>query len=445
MNSNQIRRSWTFLIAATLAQSLCPALFAVEPSTPRPVMSEFIGVNGHTVQFKPDLYSKVCRKVRDYHSMEWDVGRDTDFALRFPEARNRVNWDHVYGSWQKAGFETDVCLMFNNTAPDSWKNLTKDPHTYGRAFAKAFGPSSEKKLVSTFEIGNEPGHYPDDTYRTLFTSMARGLREGDPKLKILTCNMTVGKSGKYEKSVDCVKGLDSLYDVLTIHSYAMAEGWPTWRRSYPEDPKIEFLKTIEALIEWRNTHAKEKEVWVTEFGWDASTKPAPKTGDVAKWDGNVSDEKQAQYLVRSFLLFSAMDVTRAYLYFFDDKDEPSFHASSGITRNFEPKASFHAIGHLYRSLSDYRFNRIVMKSADEVYAYEFVHRTDASRKVLVAWSPTGSSLQANVEMPLGKVRVTRAEKMPLIAGEVPPIQIDVKSGTAHVALDESPLYLWLQE
>jgi hypothetical protein len=40
--------------------------------------------------------------------------------------------------------------------------------------------------------------------------------------------------------------------------------------------------------------------------------------------------------VRAFLVFAAMDVNRAYLYFFNDADEPSFHASSGITRNFQP-------------------------------------------------------------------------------------------------------------
>src|SRR5438132_11335983 len=124
-----------------------------------------------------------------------------------------------------------------------------------------FGPSSEKKLVSSVEIGNEPGNYPDDKYRTLFENMARGLREGDPKLKILTCNMTTGKSGDYEKSVSCVTGLDPLYDVLNIHTYAMSDGWPTWRRTYPEDPQAGYLKTVESLIAWRNDNAKGKEVW----------------------------------------------------------------------------------------------------------------------------------------------------------------------------------------
>ncbi len=422
-----------------------PVAFAAEPAASRPLMHDFIGVNGHTIQFKPELYAKVCRQVRDYHSFAWDMGRDTDFAPRFPEARNRVNWDTVYGSWKKAGFETDVCLMFNETPPDSWKDLSKDARAYGLAFAKAFGPSSAKRLVSACEIGNEPGNYSDEQYRSLFQAMASGLREGDPKLRIATCNLTTGKSGKYEKSVACVQGLESLYDVANIHTYAMAEGWPTWRRSYPEDPKIEFLKSVEALIAWRNDHAKGKQVWVTEFGWDASTKPNLPTGDFAKWKGNVSDEKQAQYLVRALLLFASMDVNRAYLYFFNDSDEPSFHASSGITRNFQPKPSFYAVGHLERTLGDYRFSQVLMKKEGLAYAMMFDHATDSKKKILVAWSPTGSGRSGDIDLPIGKSRVVRAEKMPLTAADAPRIQASATSGSLHCLVEESLTYFLLEE
>ena len=115
-----------------------------------------------------------------------------------------------------------------------------------RSFAKAFGPSSSSKLVASAEIGNEPGHYDDDTYRAFFRNMAEGLREGDPKLKIGTCALTTGKSEQYAKSVDCVQGLEGLYDFLNIHTYAEVEGYPTWRRSYPEDPKIDYLRRVAA-------------------------------------------------------------------------------------------------------------------------------------------------------------------------------------------------------
>ena len=430
-----------------LPLALCAAsmsLAAAEPAPLHPTMGDFMGVNGHTVQFKPDLYSKVCRQVRDYHSFEWDMGNDTTYVPRFPEARNRVNWDTVYGSWQRAGFTNDVCIMFNNTPPDSWKNLEADAQAYGFAFAKAFGPSSAKKLVSSMEIGNEPGKYSDDQYRKLFQAMAKGVREGDPKLKILTCNMTTGKSGDYEKSVQCVEGLDPLYDILNIHTYAMAEGWPTWRRTYPEDPQTQFLKTVQSLIEWRNSNAKGKEVWVTEFGWDASTKPKLTTGDAAKWDGNVSDELQAQYLVRSFLVFAGMDLQKAYLYFFNDSNEPSFHAASGITRNFEPKPSFHAIAHLYRSLGDFRFQRIVAAQPGRLYAYQFEHATDSQKSVLVAWSPTQLGNQVEVTLPVGQTKVSRSEQMPLTANTTLEVPFEQEAGSVKLSVSGSPVYLWLE-
>ena len=40
---------------------------------PRPLMRDFIGLCGHTVQFKPDLYAPVTRMVRDYHPIDWDA------------------------------------------------------------------------------------------------------------------------------------------------------------------------------------------------------------------------------------------------------------------------------------------------------------------------------------------------------------------------------------
>jgi hypothetical protein len=420
-------------------------LAAIQASDPRPTMDDFMGVNGHTVQFRAALYAPALRRVRDYHPFEWDMGKETDFVPRFPEARNRVNWNDVYGSWKKEGFETDLCVMLNGIPPDSWKDVPRDARAYGQALARAFGPSSEKKLVSSIEVGNEPGNYPDEKYRAVFQAMAQGLREGDPKVRILTCNMIVGKSGGYEKSVDCVKGLEALYDVLNIHTYAMAEGWPTWKRSYPEDPKLKFLTTVQDLIDWRNANAKGKEIWVTEFGWDASTKPNKTTGDFAKWDGNVSDEKQAQYLVRAWLLFSAMDVRRAYMYFFNDEDEPSFHAASGLTRNFQPKPSFHATAHLHRVLAEYRFSRVIEKKAGELYAFEYVHAANPKKKVLVAWSPTGSGRTAEVELPVAGASRVRAERMALAPGEPPTVEATPTKGGLKVTVGESPMFLFLGE
>jgi hypothetical protein len=106
----------------------------------KPLIKDFVGINGHTVQFKPKVYAPVCRLVRDYHPVEWDLGKDTDVPTTFPFARNRVNWETVYGSWKAEGWDVNVSLMFETIPQKEWKDVPRDAYAYGRAFAKASGP-----------------------------------------------------------------------------------------------------------------------------------------------------------------------------------------------------------------------------------------------------------------------------------------------------------------
>jgi len=229
-----MRRALTLLALSTVST------LAAE----QPLMRDFMGLNVHTVQFKPELYAPVTRVVRNYHPFSWDVGKDTAAPLEFPFAKNRVHWSSLYGGWKKAGYRSHASIMIDDTKPSAWKNLEADAEKYGREFAKHWGPSSAGALLEAAEIGNEPGNYSDEEYRKVFAAMAKGLRSGDAALKISTCAATIGKSGKYAKSVTCFEGLEALWDILNIHVYAEAEPWPTWRRSYPEDPATKFVSTI---------------------------------------------------------------------------------------------------------------------------------------------------------------------------------------------------------
>lgn len=442
----------------------CSAAYASDPGSPgrpeavngektgvsaaaklKPLFRDFMGLNTHTVGFKPDLYKPICRLIRDYHPVIWDVGDDTNFATRFPMARNNVDWEGgLYGPWKKAGYVTDACLMFEQIKPDKWKDLPRDAYAYGLSFARFFGPSGTQPLTESVEIGNEPGGYSDEVYRQLFENMAKGIRQGDPKLKISTCYVEVGKSGPYWKSLSCLQGLEALYDIINLHTYAFAEQYPTWRRSYPEDTKIKFLDPIKETIAWRNAHTPGKEIWVTEFGWDASTKPAPPTGDFSKWMSS-TETQQAQYLVRSFLVFSAMDVDRAYIYFFDDDDTPQLHGSSGITRKFVPKPAFHSVAHLYSTLGGYRFARSVVQENEKLYVYEYRSGANDKERIWAVWSPTGSNRQAEVTLPDPGGKIVRAERMPLKAGAAEAVHCEVKSGgKIGVPVSESPVYLWIE-
>lgn len=424
-----------------VAAALIAAAPAVAAEKPRPLMRDFIGLNVHTVQFKPQLYAPVTRLVRDYHPINWDVGNDTSYTPQFPRARNGVDWKHLYGAWIRDGYRINACLIFDEIEPAAWKDMARDAAQYGSAFARALGPGGLDPLVEAVEIGNEPSKYDDAMYRTIFEAMARAVRETDPKLRIATCAANLGPSGKYSKSVDALKGLEALYDIVNVHFYAQAEPWPTFRRSYPEDPGIDFLTNARHVLTWRAQNVPEKEVWVTEFGWDASTKPAPATGTFAKWIGN-SETQQAQWIVRAYLLFAALGVDRAYLYWFNDEDTPQIHGSSGLTRNYKPKPSFHAVAWLLRSLGDYRFARVVREDPEQGYAYEFAHDSDSKRHILTVWKPAEASAPVTVELDGRAVR--KIERMPLAAGEVPHVAPTTAESSAIVEAGESPIFLWLE-
>lgn len=431
--------------AASLMLGPCAARAGDGPAPKlKPPLRDFIGLNVHTVQFRPELYRPVARLVRDYHGFGWDVGEETDYYPRFPFARNRVDWETLYGGWTRAGYSVDVCLMFDDTPPPKWADLGRDAWAFGFQFARFFGPTGGQKLAEAVEIGNEPGQYDDASYRTLFENATGGMRRGDPKLLIATCAMYARPSGPYHKDLATVKGLEALYDVISVHSYPELEGYPTWRRSFPEDPRLDFLPKIREVVAWRDANASGKQVWLTEFGWDATTQPQAKEGDFKGWVG-VSDEQQAQYLVRAFFALAEVDLDRAYIYWFNDDDKASVHASSGLTRQYRPKPSFHAMAHLSATLGDYRFRRVVVREPEALVVAEFVHATDPSRTIWAVWSPTGAGRKAKVLLPKVPGTVERAERMPLAAGlaEAVPWRITA-GGEVELEIGESPVYIRLK-
>jgi hypothetical protein len=154
----------------------------------------------------------------------------------------------------------------------------------------------------------------------------------------------------------------------------------------------------------------------------------------------VNDTQQAEWLVRSLLVFSAMPVERAYIYFFNDDDKPSLHASAGITRHFQPKPSYHALAHLQRVLGEFRFQRIVTNEAGHLRVQEY--RNNSTKIIWVAWSPTGEGRSITATLDGAPGRLVDAQRMPFATNVSPrPTVTQDTSGQIKVQVDESPLYL----
>ncbi len=457
-----VHRSLPGLLLA-LHVLVCSALPAAQTGEPRPLMRDFMGINGHFT-FKPALYRPLCRLVRNYHDINWDVRKPGD-PITVPRCVNKVDWvANVYGPWQAAGFETDVCLQFNAFATDGYQALWAGQEAwctaYGQALATCFADSGGRRLATSYEIGNEPGSRFDAVlYRKIFLAMSAGIRAGDPQARIVTATARVGAATEYAQDLQAVYGDPAMlasFDVINLHTYAQVsrtgKGSP-WTRSYPEDPAIEYLQEVDAAISWRDRTAPGKQVWVTEFGYDACTPEAMsrRTGWAKKldWQG-VDGLQQAQYIVRSYLALAEREVDRAYLYFYDDKDEPGVHASSGVTRAFQPKPSYHAVAQLQRVLGDCRFSRVVLDQPGRTRVQEYIDgEQDAGMVVWVAWSPTGYRTDAKagyvpVHHPMtlrGLPAKPELQTMTTAAGPAETVDGRWSAGSITFEVGESPVYL----
>jgi len=409
----------------------------------RPLLRDFIGLNETHLhgEERAKSYRPLGRLLRDYHSARSDLGDDSKFTRSMPKGRDGRDWAQLYRDLAAAGWRTIVSLMFERLAPREWQDLGRDTAAYARRFARAHALGQSARRIDAVEIGNEPGEFSDDEYRTVLGAMGTVFHDAAPGVKVATAALTTGPSHQFYKSVECLEGVEDCYDVLTIHTYAEVQGWPTWERSYPEDPRQQnYLTDIRRLVAWRDEHARGKEIWITEFGYDAIDLPADPADKWKHWRG-LTDLQQAQWTVRSWLVFATLPVTRAYYFFFNDQGEPKMHHASGMTRHGERRPVFFASAHLQATLGEFRLARIVVEEPGRAIVLEFAHERQVKRRVWVAWSPTGDGHTSEFTLPLLPGRVERAERMPLsqeLVVAAPP------NATRKVILSESPLYLFLR-
>ena len=258
-----------------------PAFLAFPLFSKAPLLRDFMGINGH-FHFDPIQYAQTCKLARNYHNLNWDVKKPGD-PITFPVCVNKVNWKtHVYGKWTAQNFENSLCAQFgsfgesNQDYASIWRNQEGWCFEYGKAMARYFGPSGKEKLITSIEIDNEPGNDFDDAlYQSIFKNMARGIRAGDPKVKIVTCTAHATAADKYSKDLRKTFAdpeMLPLFDVINLHTYAQLKKGITqspWTRTYPEGKDTPYLQVVKDTVRWRDRIAPDKEIWITEFGYDS--------------------------------------------------------------------------------------------------------------------------------------------------------------------------------
>ncbi len=223
-----------------------------------------------------------------------------------------------------------------------------------------------------------------------------GVKNADPNAKLVM-------SGLAESSIDYFKAMkiwsdyyrngDLPVDVINVHHYC--NNGPDIKTSGTAgiSPESGNLKGLMAdFVDYRNRHYPDKEVWITEFGYDthpASVQRAPQIGSFSQF------EVQAQWLVRSYLLLAASGVDRAAMYMMSDvnpnsstKFDNSGLISSKATGSV-PKLSWYYVFTMKNQLNGMHFETEIQSGNPQVMIYKFKNDND-SVCAYALWCPTSN-------------------------------------------------------
>lgn len=276
-----------------------------------------------------------------------------------------------------------------------------------------------------------------------------GVRNADPNMKL-----SIG--GLFRFDVDYLKAMKFWADIhrkgsfpadiLNFHHYCSdgteEQAFKTTGIS-PESDK--FKEKVEELVRWRDANLPDKEIWITEFGYDTNPQSPLHAPVIAKM---TPEEVQGALLIRCYMALAAAGVDRAAMFMFRDvnsKGSGPFETSGLVTEKgkWEPKPSYYYVSTLKKRLAGMRFVKEEASGASDVMIYRF--ESDDSRRVAkVVWriSTRNDSTESIVMKATNGASslITFSDKK--TNGIEEPLAI--RNGTVRVKINETPVIAYFK-
>lgn len=474
----------------------------------KPLMEEFIGVNG----FIDDPVDKlaVAGHVREYHSWRWDEGCADPNYPGYPNNENAWNpscagggwnFDAYYDALNDLGIEVAPAIQGSTdwisgsmvtTKPIDSNEDPEDPASYLEhadhmfQYAARYGSTSVQDsmlklasnqprstgldLIRYYENWNEPndwwgGEGPrfspaalsamtsadyDGHLQTLGTTV--GVKNADPNAKLVMGGLA-SLDLEYIRAMklwsDYHRGGSFPADVINVHHYSNNGGFQG-TGTIGISPEADQLKSkVEAIVDYRDRYLPDKELWVSEFGYDTNPGSVQRAPAIA---GYTARQVQAQWLVRSYLALAAAGVDKAQMFMLRDVngDSGGRFNSSGLTTNkatgWQPKDSWYYVYTLKNRLTGMRFLEEQASGNGDVMIYKF--KSDAGNSgAYVLWCPTSDGTVANGYQLELQGTPTSALLVQMANGDTDGTEtvLSVNNGSVTVNVSESPIFVMVDQ
>jgi len=201
--------------------------------------------------------------------------------------------------------------------------------------------------VAGWQIWNEPNANSfwagadAGEYTRLLRVGYRAIKGADPDALVVFGGLVYNDAEWLEEAY--AAGAKGSFDILATHPYMGRGDDP------PEHRDLGRHWTLVAVTRVREVmldHGDDRPIWFTEFGWSVHSN----TGREPAWERGVSEEEQAEYLVRAVEMVTLRYPYVDVMFWYNDRAKAtSDRHQSGyglLTRDLQPRPAYHALSAL---------------------------------------------------------------------------------------------------
>jgi hypothetical protein len=330
---------------------------------------------------------------------------------------DRAGYDALTEGCSKRGIRILYILDYSNRLYESERSVrTEDGRSAFAAFAEAAATRYAGKGIF-WEIWNEPNiklfwkPQPSvDDYCKLVKATAERIKKVDKSgLIVAPATSTI----PFNWLEDCFKkGLLDWIDVLSVHPY----------RTQPPETVIKDYGKLRELI--KHNAPNEKKIPIISGEWGYSN---------INWDKTpLTDEQQAQYLVREFLIniYQTIPVSIWYDWKNDgtNPDEREHHFGT-VEHDLKPKTAYLTAKTLSSTLEGYVIAKRLVMSNDKDFTFLL---KKGENEAIATWT-TGEEHQVTLQCPAGKGNLIN------MLGQ--PERISWPEGALKLTISQRPQYI----
>ena len=215
------------------------------------------------------------------------------------------------------------------------RTLPDDPADYARA--AQWAAQRWQGQVPAWEVWNEPNSEDFLTgadpaqYAALLKAAYPAIKAGAPEATVVFGGTQLNDTDWIERAYDA--GASGSFDAMATHPYMSPADLPPEAPNDGTGNRLRHLIAVRELMVERGD--EDLPIWLTEFGWSAH----PDTGDEQPWQRGVTEQEQADYLLRTVRLVREDMPYVTHMFWYTDRDRPDRGPQLGGYGLFDPALS----------------------------------------------------------------------------------------------------------